>query len=93
MRLRRFRDRAEAGRILADDVCARLGTGSPDDPPLVLGLPRGGVPVAAPVAERLGGELDVLTVRKIGAPYHHELAICAVASGGLIVLNDQVIRD
>ena len=92
MRLRRFRDRAEAGRILADDVQARLGAGDPDDPPLVLGLPRGGVPVAAPVAERLGGELDMLTVRKIGAPYHHELAIGAVASGGLIVLNDLVIR-
>jgi putative phosphoribosyl transferase len=92
MRLRRFRDRAEAGRILAGDVQARLGAGEPDDPPLVLGLPRGGVPVAAPVAEQLGGELDVLTVRKIGAPYHHELAIGAVASGGLIVLNEQVIR-
>jgi predicted phosphoribosyltransferase len=90
--MRRFRDRAEAGRVLADEVVARLGANSPDDAPLVLGLPRGGVPVAAPVAERVGGELDVLVVRKIGAPHHHELAIGAVASGGLIVLNEQVIR-
>lgn len=90
MRLRRFRDRAEAGQVLADEVLARLGHGDPL--PLVLGLPRGGVPVAAPVADRVGGELDVLIVRKIGAPHHHELAIGAVASGGLIVLNEQVIQ-
>ena len=89
MRLRRFRDRAEAGRLLAEEVHARIGVGDP--PPLVLGLPRGGVPVAAPVAARIGGDLDVLVVRKIGAPHHHELAIGAVASGGLRVLNEQVI--
>ena len=55
---------------------------------IVLGLPRGGVPVAAPVAARLGAVLDVLAVRKIGTPGHVELAIGAIASGGLIVRND-----
>jgi putative phosphoribosyl transferase len=86
----RFRDRVDAGRRLADEVADRL----PDlltSRPLVLGLPRGGVPVAAAVADRLGGELDVLTVRKIGAPFHEELAIGAVASGGLVVRNDEVL--
>ena len=76
----RYRDRADAGRVLADgrwpDARPRARRAA-----LVLGLPRGGVPVAAPIADRLGGELDVLTVRKIGAPHHEELAIGAVASG------------
>ena len=53
--------------------------------------PGGGVPVAAPVVARIGGDLDVLVVRRFGAPHHHELAIGAVASGGLRVLNEQVI--
>ncbi len=86
----RFRDRVDAGRRLADEVAARV----PElltARPLVLGLPRGGVPVAAEVADRLGGELDVLTVRKIGAPFHEELAIGAVASGGLVVRNEEVL--
>ena len=67
----------------------------PDDdlPPIVLGLPRGGVPVAAQVADRLGADLDVLTVRKIGAPGQRELAVGAVASGGLTVLNDELIAQ
>ncbi len=86
---RGYRDRADAGRILAGHVRAAL----PEhvDKPLVLGLPRGGVPVAAPVAGGLGGELDVLTVRKIGAPGHEELAIGAVATGGRRVLNHDIV--
>ena len=89
---RRFRDRADAGAVLAGAVVGQLGV-APSDDPLVLGLPRGGVPVAAPVARAVGGALDVLAVRKIGAPDHHELAIGAVASGGLVVLNDDVIAQ
>jgi predicted phosphoribosyltransferase len=88
---RRYRDRHQAGTILADHVAERLPPGVTDQPPVVLGLPRGGVPVAAPVAQRLGAPLDVLTVRKIGTPHHEELAIGAVASGGLRVLNDELI--
>jgi putative phosphoribosyl transferase len=57
----------------------------------VLGLPRGGVPVARPVADALGAELDVLVVRKLGVPWHEELAMGAVASGGLRVLDPEVI--
>jgi predicted phosphoribosyltransferase len=90
--LRRYRNRLEAGEILADHVADRLPPGDETTPPpVVLGLPRGGVPVAAPVAARLHAPLDVLTVRKIGTPYHEELAIGAVASGGLRVLNDELI--
>jgi putative phosphoribosyl transferase len=90
--LRRYRDRLEAGKILADHVVERMTPGDETTPPpVVLGLPRGGVPVAAPVAARLGAPLDVLTVRKIGTPHHEELAIGAVASGGLRVLNDELI--
>jgi putative phosphoribosyl transferase len=88
--LRRYRDRHEAGKILADHVAARMPAGGAASL-VVVGLPRGGVPVAAPVAERLGAPLDVLTVRKIGTPHHEELAIGAVASGGLRVLNDELI--
>ena len=89
-RWRRFRDRADAGAVLAEAVAAQLPVRA-SDVPVILGLPRGGVPVAAPVAARLRGALDVLAVRKIGAPHHHELAIGAVASGGSVVLNDDVI--
>lgn len=58
---------------------------------LVLGLPRGGVPVARPVADALGAPLDVLVVRKLGVPGHEELAMGAVASGGIRVLDDDVL--
>jgi predicted phosphoribosyltransferase len=88
----RYRDRVQAGTILADHVVAQLpAVAGEQQQPVVLGLPRGGVPVAAPVARRLGAPLDVLTVRKIGAPHHEELAIGAVASGGFRVLNDELI--
>jgi predicted phosphoribosyltransferase len=87
----RYRDRHQAGSILADHVAAQMPADETGTPPLVLGLPRGGVPVAAPVAARLGAPLDVLIVRKIGTPHHEELAIGAVASGGLRVLNEELI--
>jgi predicted phosphoribosyltransferase len=85
--MRRFRDRAHAGRELA----AVLGdyAGRPDV--LVLGLPRGGVPVAAAVADALDAPLDVYLVRKLGVPGHEELAMGAIASGGVRVLNDDVL--
>jgi putative phosphoribosyl transferase len=90
VRLRRgYRNRQEAGEVLAKHVAEHLG---PDPGPVtVLGLARGGVPVGAPIADRLGADLDVLTVRKIGTPGHRELAIGAVASGGLMVVNDDLI--
>jgi putative phosphoribosyl transferase len=85
---RRYRDRRQAGEVLADAVAGSL----PGDAPLVLALPRGGVPVAAPVAARLGADLDVLLVRKVGMPGHEELALGAVADGGVLVRNDDVLR-
>ncbi|MGI9033809.1 MAG: phosphoribosyltransferase [Acidimicrobiales bacterium] len=83
-----FADRAEAGRALAR---ALAGYGGRDDV-VVLGLPRGGVPVAAEVASALGAVLDVLVVRKLGVPGHAELAMGAIAAGGTQVLNDDVVR-
>src|SRR5262245_55861426 len=83
-----FRDRAEAGRSLAERLVAYAGR--PDV--LVLALPRGGVPVGFEVARVLGAPLDVFVVRKLGVPGHEELAMGAVASGGAWVLNDDVIR-
>jgi putative phosphoribosyl transferase len=83
-----FADRAEAGALLAEEV-ARLGLADP----LVLALPRGGVPVAAAIAWRLNAPLDVVLVRKLGAPGEPELAIGAVADGGapVTVLNDRSV--
>lgn len=79
----RFSDRREAGRQLAARVLDLA-----DEPGLIiLGLPRGGVPVAYEVAMALGAPLDVFAVRKIGAPGHEELAIGAIASGGIEVLD------
>jgi predicted phosphoribosyltransferase len=85
---RAFEDRREAGRALA----ARLRTyaGRPDV--VVLALPRGGVPVAFPVAEALDAPLDLFLVRKLGTPGHRELAMGAIASGGVRVLNDEVVN-
>ncbi|MPZ63222.1 MAG: phosphoribosyltransferase [Propionibacteriales bacterium] len=81
-----YEDRSQAGRELASHL-ERLGL---EPNPLVLGLPRGGVVVAAEVARVLGGELDVLCVRKLGAPGHRELAIGAIASGGTRVVDDEL---
>src|SRR4029079_5861599 len=88
----RFVDRQHAGAHLADAVATALGPTDPTDV-IVLGLPRGGVPAAARVAPRLGAVLDVLAVRKIGTPGHVELAIGAIASGGLIVRNDELVAQ
>lgn len=76
----RFADRRQAGRLLAEKVC---GLALPPTV-LVLGLPRGGVPVAYEVARALGAELDVLVVRKIGMPGQRELAIGAIAAGVVV---------
>ncbi len=83
-----FRDRAEAGRRLAEKLVAYAGR--PDV--LVLTLPRGGVPVAFEVARALDVPLDVFVVRKLGVPGHEELAMGAIASGGAWVLNDDVVQ-
>jgi putative phosphoribosyl transferase len=85
--MRRFVDRADAGRQLA----AALVGAVPADTGLVLGLPRGGVPVAAEVATALGLALDVWCVRKLGVPFHPELAMGAIASGGAVVRNEDVL--
>jgi putative phosphoribosyl transferase len=84
-----YADRAEAGRRLAPEVVRALGRDAP--PPLVLGLPRGGVPVAGQVAHALSAPLDVLLVRKLGVPGRPELAFGAIASGGARVLNPDVL--
>jgi putative phosphoribosyl transferase len=83
---RAFADRVDAGRQLAAALRHHRGGGV-----LVLGLPRGGVPVAAEVAAALDADLDVLVVRKLGVPGHEELAMGAVAGGGLRVLNQDVL--
>jgi predicted phosphoribosyltransferase len=86
---RRFRDRADAGRVLGSLLSA--WSDRPDV--LVLGLPRGGVPVAAEVAAALRAPFDVFLVRKLGVPGHEELAMGAIASGGVRVLNHDVIQQ
>ena len=85
---RLFRDRRDAGRFLAGLL--EEYRGRPDV--IVLGLPRGGVPVAYEVATALGAPLDVFLVRKLGTPGREELAMGAIASGGVIVINDDVVR-
>ncbi|MCP5038689.1 MAG: phosphoribosyltransferase [Rhodobacteraceae bacterium] len=85
-----FKDRTDAGKMLAD----RLAENAPQNP-LVLALPRGGVPVALPVARKLGAQLDLLLVRKIGLPGHPELAAGAVVNGAAhaVVFNDDILRS
>ena len=83
----RFADRHDAGRRLAERLRHYAGR----DDVIVLGLPRGGVPVAFEVARALGVPLDVFVVRKLGVPGHEELAMGAIASGGVRVLNDDVL--
>lgn len=83
-----FRDRADAGRQLAERlVPLRL------DHPVVLGLPRGGVPVAFEIARVLHAPLDVVVVRKLGVPGHTELAMGALGEGGVVVVNERVVDD
>lgn len=83
-----FRDRRDAGRQLA----SRLVAFAHRDDTLVLGLPRGGVVVAGEVAQMLDAPLDVLVVRKLGAPHNEEFAIGAIASGGVVVVDTQAVR-
>ena len=84
----RYRDRRDAGRILADRL--RHFAGRQDV--IVLALPRGGVPVAFEVAKAIGATLDVFMVRKLGLPGHPEFAMGAIASGGIRTLDDDVVR-
>ncbi len=84
----RFASRAEAGRRLAE----RLAQSLPPEPVVILGLPRGGIPVAYEVATALGAPLDVIVVRKLGVPFQPELAMGAVGEGGIRVVNQEVIR-
>jgi len=84
-----YTDRRHAGRVLADEVAARVGL---DPGVVVLALPRGGVPVAHEVAQRLGAPLDVLVVRKLGVPGHEELAMGAIASGGSTIVDHGLAR-
>jgi predicted phosphoribosyltransferase len=88
MRPQRFRNRTDAGRRLAEKLAAYADR--PDV--LVLALPRGGVPVGYEVSRALGAPLDVFLVRKLGVPGYEELAMGAVASGGVRVLNDEIVR-
>ena len=83
-----FPNREEAGRLLAEKLEKYAGRNDV----IVLGLPRGGVPVAYEVAQRLGVPLDVFIVRKLGVPGFEELAAGAIASGGVRVLNEDVLR-
>jgi putative phosphoribosyl transferase len=85
---RAFPNRTEAGRQLAEKLVNYAGR----EDVIVLGLPRGGVPVAFEVAQRLGAPLDVFIVRKLGVPGFEELAVGAIASGGVRVLNQDVVR-
>ncbi|RKH29699.1 phosphoribosyltransferase [Corallococcus sp. AB030] len=84
-----FRDRVDAGRALGQRLRVLLGGGGDL---LVLALPRGGVPVGFEVARILGVPLDVFVVRKLGTPGHEELAMGAIATGGVTVLNAGVVR-
>ena len=88
--IRRFRDRLDAGEQLADALAEHLlGV----DDPVFLALPRGGVPVAYRIARRYPKSvLDVCIVRKLGVPGHEELAFGAIASGGTVVYNDDILR-
>jgi putative phosphoribosyl transferase len=85
---RTFPNRTEAGRQLAEKLIKYAGRADV----IVLGLPRGGVPVAFELAQRLGVPLDVFLVRKLGVPGFEELAVGAIASGGVRVLNEDVMR-
>ena len=83
-----FRDRTEAGQLLARELASYANQPGV----IVLGLPRGGVPVAFEVAMALRAPLDVFVVRKLGTPGHRELAMGAITSGGVRVLNEEVVR-
>lgn len=84
-----FQDRTAAGKVLA----GRLARYANRSDVVVLGLPRGGVPVAYEVAKALNAPLDIFLVRKLGVPGHEELAMGAIASGGVKVLNPDIVRS
>jgi putative phosphoribosyl transferase len=86
-RFPRFRDRREAGQLLGEQLSPYKGR----DDVIVLALPRGGVPVAFEIAQQLNAPLDIFVVRKLGVPWHPELAMGAIAGDGVEVLNGDVI--
>jgi putative phosphoribosyl transferase len=87
LKLKRFKNRKEAGKLLARRLFAYAGRGDA----IVLGLPRGGVPLGIAIADKLKLEFDVLLVRKLGFPWQEELAMGAVGSGGLVVLHEELL--
>jgi len=87
--MEKYHDRKEAGKILAEQLKAYANRKDV----IVLALPRGGVPVAYEVAQALNLPLDVFIVRKLGVPGHEELAMGAIAMGGVTVFNDEIVRD
>lgn len=87
-----FRDRVDAGRRLAEAVVEQLGGRRGPEGVVVLGLPRGGIPVAAQVAATLHAPLDVLVVRKLGVPSHPEYAMGAIGELGVRIIDGDVIR-
>ena len=87
-RARRFQDRYEAGRLLAEELRDYAGRGDV----LVVALPRGGVPVGYEVARVLRAPLDAMQVRKLGVPGHEELAMGAIASGGVRIVSENVVE-
>lgn len=82
-----FADRIDAGRVLAQHLSEYRGSNT-----VVVGLPRGGVPVAAVVAKALGASLEICVVRKVGIPGREELAMGAVAEGGVLVIEPQIVQ-
>ena len=86
--MKRFKDRSDAGKALAKQLSGYAGR----EDVIVLALPRGGVPVAFEVARAIKAPLDVFLVRKLGVPGHEELAMGAIASGGVRVLNEDVVQ-
>jgi putative phosphoribosyl transferase len=84
----RFRDREEAGRLLAERLREYAG-----EAPLVLALPRGGVAVGYEIARALDAPLDVMMVRKLGVPWHPELGMGALAEGGAVYINREVLQE
>jgi putative phosphoribosyl transferase len=83
-----FADRRDAGQQLAADLRHLQASD-----PVIIGLPRGGVPVAVEVAERLGAPLDIIVVRKLGCPWQPELGIGALAEGSVRVINEVLVRE
>ena len=83
----RFRNRSEAGRLLGERLAPLRS-----EQPIVLALPRGGVPVAVEVADALGAPLDILLVRKLGVPFHREFAFGAIGEDGARVLNNDLVK-